>query len=137
MGYFSPGAYGGMAPGAYGGMASGAYGGMIHPAVQALHSLLRAYGGMMNPNPGGGEGYWTPGRMAAAQPMNMARPLGPLMNVGALLPPVGGQAPGQAPSGTPGQAGGMAPGQTGGQAPGTQPGGGYPGVTNASPGGGA
>jgi len=131
MGYFSPGAYGGMAP--------GPYTGMIHPAALALHSILSRYGGMMNANPGGDQGYWTPGRMAAARPMNMVRPGGPLMNVGAMLPPVaGGQVPGQAPRGTPGQAPGMAPGGTaGGQVPGTPPTGGYPGITNPGVGGGA
>jgi len=99
MGYFSPGAYGGVPP--------GAYGGMIHPAALALHSILSRYGGLMNPTPGAGQGYWTPAAQAAARPMPMGRPGGPLMNVGAMLPPVGGQAGGMAPAAP---AGGLAPG---------------------------
>src|SRR5262245_48534793 len=129
MGYFSPGAYGGLPP--------GGYGGMIHPAALALHSILSRYGGMMNPNPGGDQGYWTPERMAAARPMNMAppgagpfggpqAPLAPwggggfagmapggLMHVGAMLPPVAAGGP-RGPVVPQGAAGGAPPG--GGQA---------------------
>src|SRR5262245_47665200 len=126
MGYFSPGAYGGVPP--------GMYGGMMHPAALALHSILSRYGGMMHPNPGGVQGYWTPERMAQARPMNMVRPGGPLMNVGAMLPPVsGGQVPGQAPN-VPGQVGGQAP-PAQGQAPGTAPPGVTPSVLGPQPGG--
>src|SRR5262245_52971891 len=125
MGYFSPGAYGGMAP--------GPYTGMIHPAALALHSILSRYGGMMNANPGGDQGYWTPERMAQARPMNMVRPGGPLMNVGAMLPPVGGGgAGGQAPGGAAGGSRGLA---AQGAAGGAVPGAGAPMLMNPNPGG--